>query len=59
VANPNQPEDSMSDKLHNSKRNLAKRLKIRFHGYNKKLEKVQRERGFKDQKDDTEWLDLQ
>jgi hypothetical protein len=29
----------MSASLHNRKRNLAKRLKIRFHGYDKKLEK--------------------
>jgi hypothetical protein len=39
VAKPSQPEDSMSANLYNSKRNLAKRLKRRFHGYNKKLEK--------------------
>jgi hypothetical protein len=39
VVKPSQPEDSMSANLHNSKRNLAKQIKRRFHGYNKKLEK--------------------
>jgi hypothetical protein len=49
----------MSANLHNSKRNLAKRLKRRFHGYNKKLDRLKGSEEFKDQKDYTEWLDLQ
>jgi hypothetical protein len=40
VVKPSQPEDSMSASLHNSKRNVAKRLKRKFHEYNKKLEKA-------------------
>jgi hypothetical protein len=39
VVKPSQPEDSMSNNLLNSKRNLAKRLTRKFHGFNRKLEK--------------------